>query len=72
MVDQDPQLAIEALIFGRILIEGDLLALSDKANLDVTQMPALLESLNLGSIANLSEIDPVAGQVADELRALTA
>jgi hypothetical protein len=72
MIDQDPQLAIEALIFGRILIEGDLLALSDKVNLDVTQMPALLESLNLGGIANLSEIDPVAGQVADELRAITA
>ena len=36
------------LIFGRILIVGDLLALSDKVNLDVTQMPAILESLNLG------------------------
>ena len=72
MIDQDPQLAIEALIFGRILIEGDLLALSDKVNLDVTEMPALLQSLNLGGIANLSEIDPVAGQVADDLRAITA
>lgn len=72
MVDQDPQLAIEALIFGRILIEGDLLALSEAIDLDIAEMPALLQSLNLGGIANLSEVDPVAGQVADELRAITA
>jgi hypothetical protein len=72
MVDQDPQLALEALIFGRILIEGDLLALSDKIDMNLAEMPALLESLNLGGIANLAEIDPVAAEVADELRAITA
>lgn len=72
MVDQDPQLAIEALIFGRVRIEGDLTALSNKTDLDLTQLPALLQSLNLGGLASLADVDPVAGQIADELRAITA
>jgi len=72
MVDQDPQLAIEALILGRIQIEGDLAALSAKTDLDLTQLPALLTSLNLGSIAGLTEVDPVAARIAEELRAITA
>src|SRR5438309_3527507 len=72
MVDQDPQLAIEALILGRIQIEGDLAALSAKTDLDLTQLPALLTSLNLGSIADLSEVDPIAARIAEELRDITA
>jgi hypothetical protein len=72
VVDQDPQLAIEALIFGRIQIEGDLAALSARTEIDLTQLPALLATLNLGSIAGLSEVDPVAARIAEELRAITA
>ena len=72
MVDQDPQLAIEALILGRIQIEGDLAALSAKTDLDLTQLPALLTSLNLGSLAGLSEVDPIAARIAEELRDITA
>ena len=72
MVDQDPQLAIEALILGRIQIEGDLAALSAKTDLDLTQLPALLTSLNLGSIADLSEVDQIAARIAEELRDITA
>jgi hypothetical protein len=72
MVDQDPQLAIEALIFGRIQIEGDLAALSAKTDLDLTQLPALLASLNLGSLAGFTEVDPIAARIAEELRAITA
>jgi hypothetical protein len=72
MVDQDPQLAIEALILGRIQIEGDLAALSAKTDLDLTQLPALLTTLNLGSIAGLSEVDPIAARITEELRDITA
>ena len=72
IVDQDPQLAIEALILGRVRIEGDLAALSAKANLDLTQLPSLLTSVNLGAIAGLTEVDPVAARIAEELRAITA
>ena len=72
MVDQDPQLAIEALILGRIQIEGDVAALSAKTDLDLTQLPALLTSLNLGSIAGLSEVDPIAARITEELRDITA
>ena len=72
MVDQDPQLAIEALILGRIGIEGDLAALSAKTDLDLTQLPALLTSLNLGSIAGLADVDPVAARIAEEVRGITA
>ena len=72
MVDQDPQLAIEALILGRVRIEGDVAALSAKTDLDLTQLPVLLTSLNLGSIAGLTDIDPVAARIAEELRAITA
>jgi len=72
MIDQDPQLAIEALIFGRIQIEGDMAALSAKTDLDLTQLPALLASLNLGSIANLADVDPTAARLAEELRSITA
>ena len=72
MVEQDPQLAIEALIFGRISIEGDLGRLAEKTDLDLTALPALLTSLNLGGIANLAEVDPLAAGIAAELRAITA
>ena len=72
MVDQDPQLAIEALILGRIQMEGDMAALSAKTDLDVTQLPALLTSLNLGSMVGLAEVDPTAARIADALRAITA
>ncbi|HEV8627564.1 MAG TPA: hypothetical protein VG034_24260 [Acidimicrobiia bacterium] len=72
MVDQDPQLAMEALILGRIQIEGDLAALSAKTDLELTQLPALLTSLNLGSIAGLTEVDPIAARIAEELRDMTA
>jgi len=72
MVDQDPQLAIEALILGRVQIEGDLPALSAKTDLNLTQLPALLTSLNLGGVAGLTEIDPIAARIAEELRDITA
>ena len=72
MLDQDPQLAIEALILGRIQIEGDLAALSAKTALDITQLPALLTTLNLGGIAGLADVDPIAARIAEELRAITA
>lgn len=41
VIDQDPQLAIEALILGRVRIEGDVAALSAKTDLDLTQLPGL-------------------------------
>jgi hypothetical protein len=72
VVDQDPQLVMEALILGRIRVEGDLAALSAKTNLAVTELPVLLTSLNLGRIAGLTEVDPVAARIAEELRAITA
>ena len=72
MVDQDPQLAIEALILGRIRIEGDLAALSAKSDLDLTQLPALLTSLNLGGMVGLADVDPIAARIAGELREITA
>jgi hypothetical protein len=71
MVDQDPQLAIEALILGRIQIEGDMAALSAKTNLDLPQLPALLTTLNLGNMVGLAEVDPTAAGIAAELRGIT-
>lgn len=72
MVDRDPQLVLEALILGRMQIAADMAAVSAKTDLDLTQLPALLTSLNLGSLAGLAEADPVAAEIADELRAITA
>ena len=72
IVDRDPQLVLEALILGRMQIEADMAALSAKTDLDASQFPALLTSLNLGSLAGLAEADPVAAEIADELRAITA
>jgi hypothetical protein len=72
MVDQDPQLALEALILGRIQMEGDLAALAAKTDLDLTRLPALLSSLNLGSLAGLTDADPIAARIVSELRAITA
>lgn len=72
MVDQDPQATFEALILGRIQIEGDMAALSTKIDLDLTQLPALLTTLNLGSMVGLAEVDPVAARIAEELRSITA
>jgi hypothetical protein len=53
-------------------IEGDVAALSAKTDLGFTQLPALLMSLNLGSMVGLAEFDPIAARIAEELRAITA
>ena len=53
-------------------IEGDLAALSAKTDLDLTQLPALLTSLNLGGLAGLSDVDPAAARIAEALRDITA
>jgi hypothetical protein len=71
MVDRDPQLVLEALILGRMQIQADIDALSAKTDLDLSQFPALLTSLNLDSLAGLAEADPIAAEIADELRAIT-
>lgn len=72
LVEQDPQATLEAFILGKIRIDGDLARIAEGADLDLTQLPALLTSLNLGGIASLAEVDPVAAEIAEALRAITA
>jgi hypothetical protein len=39
MVDQDPQLAIEGLVLGRIQMEGDVAAMSARTDLELGSSP---------------------------------
>ena len=66
LIDQNPQTALEGFLLGRILVEGDLAALAGRADIDVTQLPAIL-----GGVESLADVDPAAGRIASELRALT-
>jgi hypothetical protein len=66
LIDQNPQTALEGFLLGRILIEGDLAALVGRADIDVTQLPAMF-----GGVESLAEVDPAAASVANELRAIT-
>ena len=72
LVDQRPNAFIAAFLTGKIKIAGDVSRLAETSGLDLSALPALMASLGITGSSTLADIDPVAAQVGDRIRAITA
>lgn len=72
LVDQRPNAFIAAFLTGKIKVAGDLSRLAESAGLDLEALPALLASLGITSSSTLADIDPVAAEIGERIRAVTA
>jgi hypothetical protein len=71
LVDQRPNAFIAAFLTGKIKIAGDVQRLAESSGLSLEAMPALLASLGITSSSTLSDVDPVAAEIGDRIRAIT-
>jgi hypothetical protein len=70
VIEQQPQAGIKAFLLGKIKIEGDLAGLVGNPNFDPAQLPALLSGFT--NVQSLGDIDPLAAELGEEIKALTA
>jgi hypothetical protein len=71
LVDQRPNAAIGAFLTGRIKINGDMERLAAGGSFDPAAIPGLLASLGITGSTTLADVDPVAAEIGDRVRALT-
>ena len=71
LVDQRPNAAIGAFLSGRIKINGDMQRLADSGTFDPAALPGLLSSLGITGSTTLADVDPVAAEIGERVRALT-
>jgi predicted unusual protein kinase regulating ubiquinone biosynthesis (AarF/ABC1/UbiB family) len=67
IVDQQPQLAMQAFFTGKISIDGDLSKV-----LGGGDPMAMFKALNLSGMTGLGDIDPVAAEIGERIKAVTA
>lgn len=72
LVDQRPNAALGAFLTGRIKIAADLERLTEQTGFDVAALPGLLASIGITGSSTLADIDPLAAEIGDRIRALTA
>lgn len=72
LVDQRPNAAIGAFLTGRIKIDGDMHRLAESTSFDPAALPGLLSSLGITGSTTLADVDPVAAEIGERIRALTA
>lgn len=72
LVDQRPNAFIAAFLTGKIKISGDVQRLAESSGLNLEALPALLGSLGITGSSTLADIDPVAAEIGDRIRAITA
>ncbi len=72
LVDQRPNAAIGAFLAGRIKVSGDMQKLAESGDFDPAALPGLLSALGITGSSTLADIDPVAAEIGDRIRALTA
>ena len=72
LVVQRPNAALGAFLTGRIRVVGDLQRLTATTGFDPAALPALLAGLGVTGSSTLADIDPVAAEIGDRIRALTA
>jgi hypothetical protein len=72
LVEQRPNAVLGAFLMGRIKISGDVAALTEEHGLDLSALPALLASLGVTGSSTLADLDPVAAEIGDRIRDLTA
>lgn len=71
LVDQRPNAFIAAFLMGKIKIAGDVQTLAE-SGLNLEALPALLASMGITGSSTLAELDPVAAEVGERIRAITA
>lgn len=72
LVDQRPNAFIAAFLMGKIKIVGDVQRLAESSGLNLEAVPALLASMGITGSSTLADLDPVAAEVGDRIRAITA
>lgn len=72
LVEQRPNAVLGAFLMGRIKFSGDVAALTEEHGIDLTALPALLTSLGVTGSSTLADLDPVAAEIGDLIRAITA
>ena len=72
LVDQRPNAFIAAFLTGKIKISGDVARLAEDSGLDLTALPALLSSLGITPSSTLADVDPVAAEIGERIRSVTA
>ncbi len=72
LVVQKPNAALGAFLTGRIRLSGDLERLNAITGFDPATLPALLAGLGVTGSSTLADIDPVAAEIGDRIRELTA
>jgi hypothetical protein len=72
LVTQKPNAALGAFLTGRIRFVGDLDRLSRTTGFDPAALPQMLASLGITGSSTLADIDPVAAEIGNRIRELTA
>jgi hypothetical protein len=72
LVEQRPNAVLGAFLMGRIKVSGDVAALTEQHGVDLAALPALLASLGVTGSSTLADLDPVAAEIGDRIRAITA
>jgi hypothetical protein len=72
LVVQKPNAALGAFLAGRIRLTGDLERLSATTGFDPAALPALLAGLGVTGSSTWADIDPLAAEIGDRIRQLTA
>ncbi|MGQ0463722.1 MAG: hypothetical protein ACT4QG_00215 [Sporichthyaceae bacterium] len=72
LVDQRPNAALGAFLTGRIKVAGDMQKLAAGAEFDPSVIPGLMSALGITGSSTLADVDPVAAEIGERIRALTA
>jgi|GEM_PF-6105848 len=72
LVSQKPNAALGAFLTGRIRLTGDLERLAATTGFDPAALPGLLTGLGITGSSTLADIDPLAAEIGDRIRELTA
>lgn len=72
LVEQRPNAVLGAFLMGRIKISGDVAALTEEHGIDLAALPALLGTLGVTGSSTLADLDPVAAEIGERIRDITA
>lgn len=71
VVQARPNAFIAAFLTGKVKVSGDLERLAESSGLSLEALPALLAGLGITGSSTVADLDPVAGEIADRVRAIT-
>lgn len=71
LVDQRPNAALGAFLAGRIKVAGDVQKLAAGGEFDPSVIPGPMSALGITGSSTLADVDPVAAEIGERIRALT-